>query len=263
MGSYDTAVAYIGVLDLIGTWAVCAITWHNVGPPDLNPQFGHEVIDLLGLSLCRCVFALLVTPSSSGRHIGKRRLLAFCCLYTAVAVASIAVAIAKACTQSSSKRTLGAVLEGWTFLLSLVGSGLVWRTRSLTERRRGFTSLDSSINSGVGTIVDFGDDDSKSSLEKGGASIMRLVQMSSSDAPLLVSATVCLVIAAITNTAIPHFTGKAVDYAAIAEHQHKFHRELAFLGGAVVSCAVFTGLRGAQFSLCIARLKVQRSLFPH
>eukprot|EP00051_Salpingoeca_urceolata_P032495 m.497508 g.497508 ORF g.497508 m.497508 type:complete len:769 (-) comp51365_c0_seq1:88-2394(-) len=87
--------------------------------------------------------------------------------------------------------------------------------------------------------------------------IQRLLTLSRPDAVLLTSASVCLVIAALTQVAVPHFVGQVVDYGAIVRDEEKFRRGLLLLAGAVLACAIFTGLRGSQFSLAIARLKVR------
>ena len=85
---------------------------------------------------------------------------------------------------------------------------------------------------------------------------MRLIRMSSPDVGLITSACICLIIAAAAQTFVPHYIGNAVQ-SAIDDDTASFNFSIIFLSVSAVLTSIFSGLRGSQFIVVVARLQIR------
>ena len=88
----------------------------------------------------------------------------------------------------------------------------------------------------------------------------KLASLVGSDGPIIVAAGVSLVLAALADVAVPHFSSKALN-AVVAGDAARASHQLAGLGAACLLGAAFTGLRGGLFWLAgvrvVSRLRVR------
>ncbi|KAH8055042.1 ATPase [Aureococcus anophagefferens] len=87
----------------------------------------------------------------------------------------------------------------------------------------------------------------------------KLASLVGSDGPIIVAAGVSLILAALADVAVPHFSSKALN-AVVAGDAARASHQLAGLGAACLGAA-FTGLRGGLFWLAgvrvVSRLRVR------
>ncbi|KAH8098850.1 ATPase [Aureococcus anophagefferens] len=88
----------------------------------------------------------------------------------------------------------------------------------------------------------------------------KLASLVGSDGPIIVAAGVSLILAALADVAVPHFSSKALN-AVVAGDAARASHQLAGLGAACLLGAAFTGLRGGLFWLAgvrvVSRLRVR------
>jgi len=89
------------------------------------------------------------------------------------------------------------------------------------------------------------------------ATVAALLRLSAPDGWLLGLGFVCGTAAALGSALIPRYVGKMIGYAALEGDLPRFHRAARGLIGVAGFTAVFTGARGAVFSLCTARLNIR------
>ena len=79
------------------------------------------------------------------------------------------------------------------------------------------------------------------------------------------SAFIFLVLAALSQIALPLFLGKAIDSVAFKgdSDEYRFHLNICILAAIGVCCGIFSGCRGMLFTLAEAKLSVRlnRDLF--
>eukprot|EP00736_Rhodelphis_marinus_P003090 Rmarinus@m.2337 len=97
----------------------------------------------------------------------------------------------------------------------------------------------------------------KKKRQKSVADVGKLVRMMHPERYLLMGAGICLILASASQVFVPHFLGKVVDYVAIEDDYAKFKQSLLLLVVVAFTQALFSGLRGALFTLCTARLQVR------
>jgi ABC-type multidrug transport system fused ATPase/permease subunit len=96
------------------------------------------------------------------------------------------------------------------------------------------------------------------------ASVSALLQLSKPDIWYLLFAFFSLVIAAIAQALVPKYTGEVINYVSEpVPDKEGFYNTLWLLVTSAVVCGIFSGLRGATFTLCMARLviRVRHKLF--
>ena len=86
--------------------------------------------------------------------------------------------------------------------------------------------------------------------------LVRLIKASKPDRLLIASASTCLMIAAVTNTAIPRFTGQIIDSVALEDDRSMYNKTMVYLVVSAIVCSIFTGLRGGQVCVCVCDLIV-------
>ena len=91
---------------------------------------------------------------------------------------------------------------------------------------------------------------------KGRVTLARLLALSRPDVCYIAQGFLCLCVAAVAGTLIPHFTGALIDDVG-ASNDASFSRNMSLLLLASAVQAVFTGARGWAFTIAIARLKVR------
>ncbi|CAM9793005.1 unnamed protein product [Pylaiella littoralis] len=74
---------------------------------------------------------------------------------------------------------------------------------------------------------------------------------------LILCAFVALLLAALSQVLIPHFTGDMIDNVVERGDKPDFHRSTVFLVLAAFSCSVFSGIRGCIFTIVGARVNVR------
>eukprot|EP00123_Amoebidium_parasiticum_P014101 comp22331_c0_seq1/m.33194 comp22331_c0_seq1/g.33194 ORF comp22331_c0_seq1/g.33194 comp22331_c0_seq1/m.33194 type:complete len:778 (-) comp22331_c0_seq1:469-2802(-) len=89
------------------------------------------------------------------------------------------------------------------------------------------------------------------------ASIGKLIGLSAPDTVPLVVANLCLIVAAAGQAYIPALTGKIIDYVAVQHDTAAFMHCSGILLLTTFVCAIFTGIRGTIFQLCISRLTIR------
>lgn len=93
--------------------------------------------------------------------------------------------------------------------------------------------------------------------EKRRATIGALLKLSAPDAPILLLAFTAGAAAALGQALVPYYTGRIIDYASIDPHRKKFERTTIKLLIVALGCALFTGIRGGLFTICMTRLNVR------
>ena len=91
-----------------------------------------------------------------------------------------------------------------------------------------------------------------------GASISQLLSFAYPDWLLLLLAFLFLFIAAIASSLIPKYTGEVVNYVSGENPDaHKFHTAIYLLTASAICSGVFSGFRGAVFTVTMARINVR------
>lgn len=89
------------------------------------------------------------------------------------------------------------------------------------------------------------------------ATIGALLRLSAPDSAFLFTGFVFGSVAALGNALIPRYVGKIIGYAALEGDASRFHQAALSLLGVAAVTAVFTGARGAIFSVCTSRLNIR------
>lgn len=89
------------------------------------------------------------------------------------------------------------------------------------------------------------------------ATIGALLKLSAPDTPILLLAFTAGAAAALGQALVPYYTGRIIDYASIDPHRKKFERTTLKLLIVALGCALFTGIRGGLFTICMTRLNVR------
>jgi len=91
-----------------------------------------------------------------------------------------------------------------------------------------------------------------------GASVRELLRFAAPDWPYLLFGFVCLVVAAISGAFIPKYTGEVINHVSGAHpDRDAFKTSVLRLTAAAIICGVFSGLRGATFTVTMAKMNVR------
>jgi len=91
-----------------------------------------------------------------------------------------------------------------------------------------------------------------------GASVKELLRFSAPDTLILLWAFFCLVIAAVAGAFIPRYTGQVINHVSGANpDRDAFKKSVYLLTLSAVVCGVFSGLRGATFTVAMARMNIR------
>jgi ATP-binding cassette subfamily B (MDR/TAP) protein 9 len=91
-----------------------------------------------------------------------------------------------------------------------------------------------------------------------GASIRELLRFAAPDVPLLAWAFFCLVIAAVAGAFVPRFTGQVINHVSGSDPDREaFKSSVLKLTLAAIVSGIFAGLRGATFTVAMARMNVR------
>lgn len=90
-----------------------------------------------------------------------------------------------------------------------------------------------------------------------GSTVAKLLKQSLPDWPLICAATVFLLVATISQSLLPLYTGKVIDGIAIQKNADEAHRAIIIMLILSVVSAVCSGFRGGIFNLTCARLNIR------
>ncbi|GAB4821914.1 hypothetical protein N2152v2_008960 [Parachlorella kessleri] len=167
----------------------------------------------------------LLLPSTE--HCGCSGLL---CMYAAILVALTASFVENAAAQR--------MISNWK--------------RRLDRVREGSAAAEPLLAGAVGKKEQDGEEEGDHN-----ATIMALVKLSAPDTPILLLAFTAGAAAALGQALIPYYTGQIIDYASIDPNPRLFRETTLKLLGVAFGCAVFTGVRGGLFTICMTRLNVR------
>jgi ATP-binding cassette subfamily B (MDR/TAP) protein 9 len=91
-----------------------------------------------------------------------------------------------------------------------------------------------------------------------GASVRELLKFNAPDTLILLFAFCCLVVAAIAGAFIPKYTGEVINHVSGAHPDREaFKKSVYMLTLAAIMCGIFSGLRGATFTVAMARMNIR------
>ena len=154
----------------------------------------------------------------------------------------------------------------WCFfawsVVCTAGTNCLWHWLS---KKRNATTSSISTEGEIGSVLeqerllDDEDRDSDDSEGEQGISAWRLLAYSKPDMSYLILAILCLLAAATGEIFIPYYTGLVIDGIAIEKDKKKFHNSILIMFLISLATAIFTGLRGALFTLISAKLNIRIS----
>jgi len=149
----------------------------------------------------------------------------------------------------------------WTFLVFGFLCSLGENYMSLAEIRRFQStepqSLDIELSSASNGTAGSGEESQNAAKKKD--SVWKLLNLVAKEWPLLIQASICLLVAAISDVLIPHYISETISEIILAEEQGKladrpYKRPVICLLIAAGSSAVFSACRGATFIVMGGRL---------
>ncbi|CAM9303539.1 unnamed protein product, partial [Discosporangium mesarthrocarpum] len=137
---------------------------------------------------------------------------------------------------------------GAFWLITALTSSIGRHSRLLRARERG------DLNHFLAAEVQA---ESERKLKGSKLSFMDLFKLAAEDWKLILLAFIALVLAAVAQVMMPHFTGNMIDNVVETGDQDDFRRSTLYLVLAAVACAAFSGIRGGIFTIVGAKVGVR------
>ncbi|XP_023576434.1 ATP-binding cassette sub-family B member 9 [Octodon degus] len=215
-----------------------------------------SVLDLWAACLYRSCLLLGATIGvAKNSALGPRRLRASWLVITLVCLSVGIYTMAKLLLFSEVRRPIRDpwfwALFVWTYV-SLAASSLLWRL--LSTVKPGTEALEPS----TGAEAEGFHGDSRAPAEQAsGATLQKLLSYTRPDAAFLVAAAFFLIVAALGETFLPYYTGRAVDSIVIQKSMEQFSAAVVVVCLLAIGSSFAAGIRGGIFTLIFARLNIR------
>ncbi|XP_013000221.1 ABC-type oligopeptide transporter ABCB9 isoform X2 [Cavia porcellus] len=250
-------LAFVSV-DVSLTTAIYAFSRRDRGLLDDLRHFNvfDSVLDLWAACLYRgCLLLGATIGVAKNSALGPRRLRASWLPVTLVCLCVGIYAVAKLLLFSEVRRP---IRDPWFWALflwthaSLAAASLLWWL--LSTVRPGAEAL----GSGVGTEAEgFRGDGQAPAEQASGATLRKLLSYTRPDAAFLVTAAFFLIVAALGETFLPYYTGRAIDGIVIQKSTEQFSTAVVVVCLLAVGSSFAAGIRGGIFTLIFARLNIR------
>lgn len=217
-----------------------------------------SVLDLWAACLYRSCLLLGATIGvAKNSALGPRRLraswlvIALVCLFVGI------YAMAKLLLFSEVRRPIRDpwfwALFVWTYV-SLAASFLLWWL--LSTVRPGTETLEPSTGAEAEGFRRGGDGRAPAE-QASGATLQKLLSYTKPDAAFLVAAAFFLIMAALGETFLPYYTGRAIDSIVIQKSMEQFSTAVVIVCLLAIGSSFAAGIRGGIFTLIFARLNIR------
>lgn len=217
-----------------------------------------SVLDLWAACLYRSCLLLGATIGvAKNSALGPRRLraswlvIALVCLFVGI------YAMAKLLLFSEVRRPIRDpwfwALFVWTYV-SLAASFLLWWL--LSTVRPGTETLEPSTGAEAEGFRRGGDGWAPAE-QASGATLQKLLSYTKPDAAFLVAAAFFLIMAALGETFLPYYTGRAIDSIVIQKSMEQFSTAVVIVCLLAIGSSFAAGIRGGIFTLIFARLNIR------
>ncbi|XP_051017426.1 ABC-type oligopeptide transporter ABCB9 isoform X1 [Acomys russatus] len=211
-----------------------------------------SVLDLWAACLYRSCLLLGATIGvAKNSALGPRRLRASWFVITLVCLFVGIYAMAKLLLFSEVRRPIRDpwfwALFVWTYI-SLAASFLLWGL--LATVRQDAEALEPG-NEG------FHGEGGAPAEQASGATLQKLLSYTKPDVAFLVAASFFLIVAALGETFLPYYTGRAIDSIVIQKSMDQFSRAVVVVCLLAIGSSLAAGIRGGIFTLVFARLNIR------
>ncbi|XP_036209731.1 ATP-binding cassette sub-family B member 9 isoform X4 [Myotis myotis] len=141
----------------------------------------------------------------------------------------------------------------WTYI-SLAASFLLWRLLSTVRPSA------KALEPGAGAEAEaegLPAEDQPASEQASGATLQKLLSYTKPDLAFLVAASFFLIIAALGETFLPYYTGRAIDGIVIQKSMEQFSTAVVVMCLLALGSSFAAGIRGGIFTLIFARLNIR------
>uniref|UniRef100_A0A4X1UBX0 ABC-type oligopeptide transporter ABCB9 n=2 Tax=Sus scrofa TaxID=9823 RepID=A0A4X1UBX0_PIG len=141
----------------------------------------------------------------------------------------------------------------WTYL-SLAASFLLWWLLSTVLPNA------KALERGAGTEPEaegFPREDQPPAEQASGATLQKLLSYTKPDIAFLVAASFFLIVAALGETFLPYYTGRAIDGIVIQKSMEQFSTAVIVMCALAIGSSFAAGIRGGIFTLIFARLNIR------
>ncbi|XP_012927271.1 ATP-binding cassette sub-family B member 9 isoform X2 [Heterocephalus glaber] len=215
-----------------------------------------SVLDLWAACLYRSCLLLGATIGvAKNSTLGPRRLRASWLVLTLVCLFVGIYAMAKLLLFSEVRRPIRDpwfwALFVWTYV-SLAASFLLWWLLSTVQPGT------ETLEPGRGAEAEgFRGDDRVPDEQASGATLQKLLSYTKPDATFLVAAAFFLIVAALGETFLPYYTGRAIDSIVIQKSMEQFSTAVVVVCLLAIGSSFAAGIRGGIFTLIFARLNIR------
>uniref|UniRef100_A0A8C3X2Q4 ABC-type oligopeptide transporter ABCB9 n=1 Tax=Catagonus wagneri TaxID=51154 RepID=A0A8C3X2Q4_9CETA len=141
----------------------------------------------------------------------------------------------------------------WTYL-SLAASFLLWWLLSTVQPDA------KALERGAGAEAEaegFPGEDRPPAEQASGATLQKLLSYTKPDIAFLVAASFFLIVAALGETFLPYYTGRAIDGIVIQKSMEQFSTAVIVMCALAIGSSFAAGIRGGIFTLIFARLNIR------
>uniref|UniRef100_A0A8D2D447 ABC-type oligopeptide transporter ABCB9 n=1 Tax=Sciurus vulgaris TaxID=55149 RepID=A0A8D2D447_SCIVU len=215
-----------------------------------------SVLDLWAACLYRSCLLLGATIGvAKNSALGPRRLRASWVVITLVCLLVGIYAMVKLLLFSEVRRPIRDpwfwALFVWTYI-SLAASFLLWWLLSTVRPDA------EALEPGAGTEAEGFHREARPAAEQAsGATLQKLLSYTKPDAAFLVAASSFLIMAALGETFLPYYTGRAIDSIVIQKSMDQFSTAVIVVCLLAIGSSFAAGIRGGIFTLIFARLNIR------
>ncbi|XP_003222825.1 ABC-type oligopeptide transporter ABCB9 [Anolis carolinensis] len=145
----------------------------------------------------------------------------------------------------------------WTYI-SLIATLFLWLLLASVRPSRESLGVNSESRTEAEDIADPSSPGPRGKQEEApAATICKLLSYTKPDAHLLAVAFFFLILAALGETFLPYYTGRAIDGIVIQKSMEQFSRAVVIMGFLAIGSSFAAGIRGGVFTLVFARLNIR------
>nr|XP_028565473.1 ATP-binding cassette sub-family B member 9 [Podarcis muralis]XP_028565474.1 ATP-binding cassette sub-family B member 9 [Podarcis muralis]XP_028565475.1 ATP-binding cassette sub-family B member 9 [Podarcis muralis]XP_028565476.1 ATP-binding cassette sub-family B member 9 [Podarcis muralis]XP_028565477.1 ATP-binding cassette sub-family B member 9 [Podarcis muralis]XP_028565478.1 ATP-binding cassette sub-family B member 9 [Podarcis muralis]XP_028565479.1 ATP-binding cassette sub-family B memb len=227
-----------------------------------------SMLDIWGACLYRsCVLLGAAIGVARNTNYGPKRLKGSRIFITLVCLAVGIYALVKLLLYSEVRKTIKDPwfwgLFAWTYV-SLAATFSLWQLLSTVRPARETLGVNSESRTEAEEIGDPSLPDAQEKKEEASAAtICKLLSYTKPDVHFLVVAFFFLLVAALGETFLPYYTGRAIDGIVIQKSMEQFSTAVVIMALLAIGSSFAAGIRGGVFTLVFARLNIRlrNSLF--
>ncbi|XP_063000463.1 ABC-type oligopeptide transporter ABCB9 [Elgaria multicarinata webbii] len=218
-----------------------------------------SMLDIWGVCVYRsCLLLGAAIGVARNTSHGPRRLKGARIFITLVCLAAGIYALVKLLLYSEVRKTIKDPwfwsLLAWTYV-SLGATFSLWQLLSSVRPSRETLGVNSESRTEAEDTGEAGAPENRE--EASAATICRLLSHTKPDAPLLAVAAFFLLVAALGETFLPYYTGRAIDGIVIQKSMDQFSTAVAIMALLAIGSSFAAGIRGGVFTLVFARLNIR------